>query len=337
MTKFYKRLLGLFLFVLLISIGVIYFTVDINTVANLTMFKPWAIGLAFLSLAVGLLFDGLRLIHMVGISHGKISLKQTMPVVFGNYFLALITPGATGGALAQLLFLRRAGVTTGMATVFVIVRTLMSIVFLLCCLPFIFYHDTALLTWLSGKTLLSVAACLIGLMLILTWATRTPWLWRVLKRLGFRIHRSRRHMLFQVYRDVRAAIRLLASAPRKVLIIFLESGISLLALYGVVPALFLGMEADFDLASVMGRMMILNLILYFAPTPGGSGIAEGGFVLLFNQFLPSGMVGIVAVAWRFIVEYVPFFVGFYFTIKAFGEDFMSYKQKKEQDANRLDS
>lgn len=144
-------------------------------------------------------------------------------------------------------------------------------------------------------------------------------------------------MLFQVYRDVRAAIRLLASAPRKVLIIFLESGISLLALYGVVPALFLGMEADFDLVSVMGRMMILNLILYFAPTPGGSGIAEGGFVLLFNQFLPSGMVGIVAVAWRFIVEYVPFFVGFYFTIKAFGEDFMSYKQKKEQDANRLDS
>jgi hypothetical protein len=39
------------------------------------------------------------------------------------------------------------------------------------------------------------------------------------------------------------------------------------------------------------------------------------------------MVGIVAVAWRFIVEYVPFFVGFYFTIKAFGEDFMNAKQK----------
>ena len=41
------------------------------------------------------------------------------------------------------------------------------------------------------------------------------------------------------------------------------------------------------------------------------------------------MVGIVAVAWRFIVEYVPFFVGFYFTIKAFGEDFMLAKQKAE--------
>jgi uncharacterized membrane protein YbhN (UPF0104 family) len=87
------------------------------------------------------------------------------------------------------------------------------------------------------------------------------------------------------------------------------------------------MNVDFDLGSVIGRMVLLNLLLYFAPTPGGSGIAEGGFVLLFNEFLPSGMVGIVAVAWRFIVEYVPFFVGFYFTIKAFGEDFMNAKQK----------
>lgn len=264
---------------------------------------------------------------MVGISHGKITLKQTMPVVFGNYFLALITPGATGGALAQLLFLRRAGIAMGMATVFVVVRTLMSIVFLLCCLPIIFYHDTALLSQLSGQTIVSVLVGLLGLTVALIWAVRTPWVRRLLKRFGFRIRRSRRHMLFQVYRDVRSAIQLLRSAPKMVFVIFIESGISLLALYGVVPALFLGMHVDFDLGSVIGRMVLLNLLLYFAPTPGGSGIAEGGFVLLFNEFLPSGMVGIVAVAWRFIVEYIPFFVGFYFTIKAFGEDFMSAKQK----------
>ncbi|MBQ8682216.1 MAG: flippase-like domain-containing protein [Selenomonadales bacterium] len=329
MTKFYKRLFSLLFFVVAISVGVIYFTVDINTVANLTMFQPWAIGLAFLSLAIGLLFDGLRLVHMVGISHGKITLKQTMPVVFGNYFLALITPGATGGALAQLLFLRRAGVTTGMATVFVIVRTLMSILFLLCCLPIIFYHDTSLLSWLSQQTLISILVCLLGLTLTIMWAVRTPWPRRLLKRFGFRIRRSRRHMLFQVYRDVHSAILLLRSAPKMVFVIFIESGISLLALYGVVPALFLGMDANFDLGSVIGRMVLLNLLLYFAPTPGGSGIAEGGFVLLFNEFLPKGMVGIVAVAWRFIVEYIPFFIGFYFTIKAFGEDFVNAKQKAQ--------
>ncbi|MBO5244958.1 MAG: flippase-like domain-containing protein [Selenomonadales bacterium] len=331
MTKFYKRLFSLLLFVVVISVGVIYFTVDINTVTNLTMFRPWAIGLAFISLAIGLLFDGLRLIHMVGISHGKITLKQTMPVVFGNYFLALITPGATGGALAQLLFLRRAGVTTGMATVFVIVRTLMSIVFLICCLPIILYHDTALLSWLSGQVIVSVLIGLLVLTAVLIWAVKTPWMRRLLKRFGFRVSRARRHMMFQIYRDVRSAIRLLRSAPKMVFVIFMESGISLLALYGVVPALFLGMDADFDLGSVIGRMVILNLLLYFAPTPGGSGIAEGGFVLLFNEFLPSGMVGIVAVARRFIVEYVPFFICFYFTIKAFGEDFVSAKQKAKEE------
>ena len=48
---------------------------------------------------------------------------------------------------------------------------------------------------------------------------------------------------------------------------------------------------DFDGVLAMGRMIILNILLYFSPTPGGSGIAEGGFILLFNSMLPEGTVG----------------------------------------------
>ena len=77
----------------------------------------------------------------------------------------------------------------------------------------------------------------------------------------------------------------------------------------------------------MGRMIFLNILLYFAPTPGGSGIAEGGFVLLFSEFLPSGTVGIIAVAWRIIAEYLPFSIGFYYTIKVFGREFLTKQLK----------
>lgn len=34
--------------------------------------------------------------HLVKISDEKITLYQAVQVVFGNYFLALLTPGATG-------------------------------------------------------------------------------------------------------------------------------------------------------------------------------------------------------------------------------------------------
>ena len=115
MNKFYKRFLILIVLVLVISGTVIYTTVDINTLKNLTQFKTWSIALAIFAVSLGLFFDGSRLMHLVKISDEKITLYQAVQVIFGNYFLALLTPGATGGAVAQLMFLRHAGVPTGKA------------------------------------------------------------------------------------------------------------------------------------------------------------------------------------------------------------------------------
>jgi hypothetical protein len=78
----------------------------------------------------------------------------------------------------------------------------------------------------------------------------------------------------------------------------------------------------------MGRMIFLNMLLYFTPTPGGSGIAEGGFVLLFSETVPAGTVGIIAVCWRLIAEYIPFLIGLYYTLTVFGRDFLSRQLNK---------
>lgn len=50
-----------FVIIVLIPAAVIYFTFDIRALEYLTMFKPWSIAAAFGILAVGLIFDGLRL------------------------------------------------------------------------------------------------------------------------------------------------------------------------------------------------------------------------------------------------------------------------------------
>ena len=110
MNKVCVRIFLLTMFVLVISGAVIYFTVDINTIANLHMFQPWSVLLAILAIGVGLVLDGTRLMHMVKISGEKITLKQSVQVVFGNYFLAMLGPGAAAGAIAQVMFLQKAGV-----------------------------------------------------------------------------------------------------------------------------------------------------------------------------------------------------------------------------------
>ena len=78
MNKFYKRFLILIVLVLVISGTVIYTTVDINTLKNLTQFKTWSIALAILAVSLGLFLDGSRLMYLVKISDEKITLYQAV-------------------------------------------------------------------------------------------------------------------------------------------------------------------------------------------------------------------------------------------------------------------
>ena len=329
MNKFYKRFLFLILLVLVISGIVIYSTVDIHTLRNLDKFQPWSIALAILAVSLGMFFDGSRLMHMVKISNEKITLYQAVQVIFGNYFLALLTPGATGGAVAQLMFLRHAGVPTGKATVLVIVRTLLSILFLVFCMPFIFMHDAGIIPGVSNATLMGITLTAFAVILIIIVGARRGYLDYVVVRCSKRMKNERRRKLFAFYRDTKSAIQLLSQAPRCMLLVFLESGLNLLCIYAIVPCLLLGLGVtDADWYTVMGRMIFLNMLLYFTPTPGGSGIAEGGFVLLFSETVPAGTVGIVAVCWRLIAEYIPFLIGLYYTLTVFGRDFLNRQLNK---------
>lgn len=323
MIKFYQRLILLLLLVGIISSVVIYFTVDIHTLRHLNSFQPWSLALAFLFLMIGLFFDGTRLMHLVSISGEKIRLIEAVQVVFGNYFLALLTPGAAGGAVAQVMFLRKAGVPTGKATVLIVVRTLLSIFFLLLFLPVVFYYDPEIMPGLSENVLTTASAALVAIIVGSIWLFRTSLPNYVLVVLTKKFSYHHRRRIFIIYRDVRGAVFMLSSAPLNMCKVFIESAISLLALYSVVPVLFMGMGVEVNVPQIIGRMILLNILLYFAPTPGGSGIAEGGFIFLFSIFLPSGTVGIAAVAWRIIVEYIPFIIGLYFTIKVFGHKFLA--------------
>lgn len=327
MVKLYRRLTILILLVASISGGVIYFTVDINTLRHLNSFQPWSLLLALIMLAIGLFFDGTRLMHLVNISGERISLSEAVQVVFGNYFLALLTPGAAGGAVAQVMFLRRSGVPIGKATVLVVVRTILSILFLMICLPVVFYYDPGLMPWISKTILATVSAAIVIGIFMAIWLFRTNLLSSLLVLFTKHLSHNRRRRIFSLYRDVRGAVFMLSSAPLSMLRVFFESAISLLALYSVVPILIMGMGVPIDLQFIMGRMIFLNILLYFAPTPGGSGIAEGGFIVLFSEALPSGTVGIAAVAWRILAEYLPFVIGLYFTIKVFGRDFLKNQIK----------
>ena len=322
-NKLLARLIVLFVFVLAISAAVIYFTFDIRTLDYLTMFQPAYILMALGILFVGLLFDGLRLITLAKVTDERLSLKQIVNVVLSNYFLALVTPGASGGAIAQVMFMKKAGVPVAKATVVVLVRTIMSISFLIFLVPVVFFTDTDINTGIPTYVLAIVSVGFISLPIIAFFLMRTQypekWIDFFTRKLAYKTRQN----CFIWYQEFKNAFVVMGKHPLTVLRAFIESGISLLCIYATVPAYFSGMSIDYNLTQVMGRMVLINLILYFSPTPGGSGIAEAGFVMLFNNLLPNGLAGIMAVLWRFTAEYLPFLLGAFVSIRAFGSNVMN--------------
>lgn len=319
-----KRLTILFVFVVMISVAVVYFTFDIRALEYLTMFQPSCILLALGCLAVGLFFDGLRLITLADVTGAKLTLKQVVNVVLSNYFLALVTPGASGGAIAQIMFMRKAGVPVAKATVVVLVRTVMSIFFLILLVPVVLHSDKGIGEWMPASVITAVSLIFISLPVVVYFLMRTQYPEKWIDKLTRKLSQNTRQNCFIWYEEFKNAFKVMGKHPLKVFRAFIESGLSLLGIYATVPAFFTGLgDFTFDLYQVMGRMILLNLVLYFSPTPGGSGVAEVGFVALFSSILPEGVDGIMAVLWRFTAEYLPFLLGAFVSIRAFGADVMN--------------
>ena len=326
-NKLYKRIALVVIFVLSISAAVIYFPFDIRALDYLTMFSSWSVLCALGALAIGLFFDGTRLLTLTRITGEDLPLSDVVKVVLSNYFLAVLTPGATGGAIAQVMFMRRAGVSVARSTVIILVRTIMSIFFLIIMLPIFMKQDEAITSWVPMPVIMTVSVIFIAIPVAAVALMRTNYPKRIIYYFSRYFRHERRRQAFRLYYDFRQAVYIMGKQPVMVLRAFIESGVSLTFIYLTVPAYFLGLQFPFDLVQVMGRMYLLNLVLYFSPTPGGSGIAEAGFVALFNHLVPSGTVGILAVLWRFTAEYLPFILGAFITLRAFGSNVLSIAEK----------
>ena len=79
----------------------------------------------------------------------------------------------------------------------------------------------------------------------------------------------------------------------------------LLAGYVVLRAL--GIEAN--LVDVLMLQTVISFLLYFAPTPGGSGAAEALSAALMSVYLPRALLPVYILLWRFTVSYATVIVG----------------------------
>jgi len=124
---------------IIIIIAILYFTVDAETIENLSnvtiKFEFFAVAI-FLNVLYWI-FWGARLKVLANMmdKDAKIGIVESTKIVIANFFLASITPSMAGGEPVRIHLLNKNGMSLGCATAAVLGERLMDAIFILVLVP----------------------------------------------------------------------------------------------------------------------------------------------------------------------------------------------------------
>ena len=72
-----------------------------------------------------------------------------------------------------------------------------------------------------------------------------------------------------------------------------------------------GLGIDVNFWQVIYLQLIIFLVIYFAPTPGASGVSEVSTAYIMGQIIPRDQIGVFVILWRFFILFIGMIVGGY--------------------------
>lgn len=274
------------------------------------------------------LADGLRLHFVIRTMGYRIPFRYIMKLVFINIFVSNVTPFATGGGVAQVYFLSRKGVPVGDATAATSIRTILAALILFCLTPIIVFLEPNLFDLLYNRKVIfyipAFTILYLGCFFMILFRTRTIrfLIFRVMKflqRAGFISHSRFRVVFLKLSRETsRFSVgfrRFLTGRPLHVFLSVLFTCLFLLLLFSFSILLVRGLGYSVSALTILALQVVLTFFMYFAPTPGATGVAEGGYGLLFSQVVGRHDITLLIVAWRFLTIYIGVLAGILITYR----------------------
>lgn len=286
---------------------------------------PVIVGAAVL-LCVYFITDALRLYYTLRALNSPMPLRQVMRLVFINLFFSNVTPMATGGGFAQVWYMQRWGTPIGTAMAATTVRTVLAVLFIFTSTPLaLLLLQRLAYSSFSNALIISLTvftAAYIGFFAILL--LRTHWLitpitalLQALTRTGIlshsryrRLHFSSRREMLRFAQGFRTYLR---GSRGDICLSVMCTCLFLITLFSFPALLLWALGYSIDYFSVLGVMVTTTFIMYFSPTPGASGIAEGAFGHFFAGMVTGNHLVLVTVAWRILTIYIGMGIGLFIT------------------------
>lgn len=328
-----KKGLALFLSLSLgVSAAVLLFSVDRDTWSILMSAKkgPLILALGLVLCAWGA--DSCRFCALSRAMSQRIPFKDGVLLTWLHYFGCAVTPMQVGGGPFQVYALYKSGVPIGKGVAVTLVRTLLTTFLLSVAAPAAFFLDHR---FFDGCSFVTAVFFYVLILSVLTWTAFALSILRpdLVKKLGsvlvlwlkkFKV--LEKGKILRVIKRINSEIDGYSKNLKGLFSLGFwwfaaaaaMSVVHLLFLFSVLPCLVwsVGLKVRY-LEAVLAQAFFL-FVLYFVPTPGASGVAEGGGAAIFGLLVPWNMAGVMTIGWRFFTEYLAIFMGALVAIRFIG-------------------
>ncbi len=265
---------------------------------------------------------GFRLYLFSRVFHPSIRFKTCVKGNLANYFMGAVTPAQSGGGPAQVYMMYLGGMPAVEATSASLMAFFSTTFFLILCAAGLYLlRGVVALPGALGGLYHAGIWFFLAIALVMFVAVLIPGFYRELARLIVLLSSklrgkdylragSRAHdMLDAVDRCHRQLIHYVQRHFHVFVYGVIVSGLCFASKFAVAWVIVrsLGVDASFLRVSLI--QMVVLLISYFFPTPGGSGSAELSSAALMSAVVSTGLVGFYVIAWRILTTYVSVAVG----------------------------
>ncbi|MDD5748432.1 MAG: lysylphosphatidylglycerol synthase transmembrane domain-containing protein [Actinomycetota bacterium] len=303
---------------------VLFLTANRKTWQEVAKIHPVFILIAIILIFLKWASSCIRTNMLIKAAGASLPFGKVTKAVLGGGFVGSVTPFHAGGVPSEVYFLYKFGLPADISAAVVTAGATASIICFAALTPAIILIGARTLHagfgWKTALTWAGIVAFFV--LLIFIYAIMNPEkISLVLKEKAPEFMRKREGYMKAADSIANAALRfqtslrtIVKSSIAVFVAVFFLTIFFWLAGLLVTPVILLGMGYPEFFWKAFLAQTLAAFLLPFAPVPGESGFAEFTFSGIFATFLPSYLVGITTLSWRFFT--------FYLTLLAMGVAFV---------------
>jgi hypothetical protein len=325
---------GVAVFLVLSAVGLtalFLYTKTPQTFSAVLSLRPLYLALTALLSLVDMWLGGVRNHVFISAIRPRMSFWTSFRANLSNVFMGAVTPSQTGGSPAQMFVYYRGGLSVGEGASIIVINYLSTLIFFLTAALFAMTVIEARFAQPVILYMIRIAFVIftsqLALFLLFLWKPHL--IERVLRRISGPLQRKLPlvgrwlgRMVERLFTELDSFHDSCTLFLRHKPAIFLASLGLTIALYvnkfTIAYLIMLGLGVRGSYADVLAIQALVLFILYFAPTPGGSGIAEIGNGALMAALIPSGLLPVFTALQRLFFLYVPAVTGSFIFLHELG-------------------